>query len=92
MGEVAVHIRNDGGGDAGGFTVQLNNSATETVDGLNAGAYTTVVFITSARRENVAVVDAGSSIDESDESNNTAETFIPVPTFVPPTPTCTPSR
>ena len=90
--EVTARVGNVGGGDAGSFTVQLNNAATETVDGLKAGAYTTVVFSTSARSEHIAVVDAGSSIDESDESNNTAETFIPVPTLVPPAPTCTPSR
>ena len=91
VGEVTAHVRNVGGGDAGSFTVQLNNYATETVDGLKAGAYTTVVVSTSARSKNVAVVDAGSSIDESDESNNTAVTFIPVPTIAP-LPTCTPSR
>ena len=89
VGEVTAHVRNVGNGDAGGFTVQLNDSATETVDGLKAGADTAVVFSTSARSENVAVVDAGSSIDESDESNNTAEAFIPVPTIAP-LPTCTP--
>ena len=89
VGEVTAHVRNVGGGDAGSFTVQLNNFNTETVDGLKAGASTTVVLSESARSENVAVVDAGSSIDESDESNNTAEAFIPVPTIAPP-PTCTP--
>ena len=89
VGEVTAHVRNVGNGDAGGFTVQLNNAATETVDGLKAGASTTVVFSTSARSENVAVVDAGSSIDESDESNNTAEAFIPVPSIAP-LQTCTP--
>jgi hypothetical protein len=89
VGEVTAHVRNVGNGDAGGFTVQLNNAATETVDGLKAGSSVTLVFSTSARSENVAVVDAGSSIDESDESNNTAEAFIPVPTIVP-LPTCTP--
>ena len=89
VSEITAHVRNVGGGDAGGFTVQLNNAATETVDGLKAGASTTVVFSTSARSENVAVVDASSSIDESDESNNTAEAFIPVPTITP-LPTCTP--
>ena len=86
-----LHVRSVGGGDAGSFTVQLNNFTRETVDGLKAGASMTVVLSESARSENVAVVDAGSSIDESDESNNTAQTFIPVPTLVPP-PTCTPSR
>ena len=89
VGEVTAHVRNVGGGDAGSFTVQLNNFNTETVDGLKAGASTTVVLSESARSENVAVVDAGSSIDEGDESNNTAEAFIPVPTIAPP-PTCTP--
>ena len=92
VGEVTARVGNVGGGDAGSFTVQLNNAVTETVDGLKAGAYKTVVFSTSARSEHVAVVDADSSIDESDESNNTAETFIPVPTLVPPAPTCTPTR
>ena len=91
VSEITAHVRNVGGGDAGSFTVQLNNFTTETVDGLKAGASMTVVLSESARSENVAVVDAGSSIDESDESNNTAQTFIPVPTLVPP-PTCTPSR
>ncbi len=87
--EVTVHVRNIGDGDAGSFTVQPNNAAAWTVDGLKAGASTTVVFSVSARSEHGAVVDAGSSIDESDESNNTAKTSIPVPTLVPP-PTCTP--
>ena len=89
IGEITARIRNVGGGDAGSFTVQLNNAVTETVDGLNAGASATVVVSTSARSENVAIVDPDSSIDEADESNNTAQTFIPIPTLVPP-PTCTP--
>ena len=84
VSEITAHVRNVGDGDAGSFT-------TETVDGLKAGVSMTVVLSESARSENVAVVDAGSSIDESDESNSTAQTFIPVPTLVPP-PTCTPSR
>ena len=90
VGEITAHVRNIGGGDAGSFTVRLNNAVTETVDGLKAGSNTTLVVSTRLRSENVAVVDAGSSIDESDESNNTAETFMPVPTLVPPAPTCTP--
>ena len=89
IGELTVRIGNVGGGDAGSFTVQLNNNVTEPVDGLRAGASATMVVSTSLRSENVAVVDAGSSIDEADESNNTAATIIPVPTIVPP-PTCTP--
>ena len=90
VGEITAHVRNIGGGDAGSFTVRLNNAVTEMVDGLRAGASATLVVSTSLRSENVASVDADSSIDESDESNNTAETFIPVPTLVPPAPTCTP--
>ena len=89
VGEVTARVGNVGGGDAGSFTVQLNNAVTEMVDGLRAGASATLVVSTSLRSENVAVVDADSSIDESDESNNTAETFMPLPTIVPP-PTCTP--
>ena len=92
VGEVTARVRNVGGGDAGSFTVQLNNAVTETVDGLKAGASAKLVISTSLRSEYVAVVDAGSSIDESNESNNTAETSIMVPTLVPPAPTCTPSR
>ncbi len=91
IGEITARVSNVGGGGAGSFTVQLNEAVTETVDGLRAGASATLVVSTSLRSENVAVVDAGSSIDESDESNNTAETFLPVPTIVP-LPTCTPSR
>ena len=90
--EVTAHVRNVGNGDAGSFTVQLNqlsNAAPQTVDGLKAGSSVTLVFSTNPRSEIVAVVDAGSSIDESDESNNTAEAFIPVPTIAP-WPTCTP--
>ena len=74
----------------GKFTVQLNNGATEIVDVLKAGARTTLVFTTWAGSEHIAVVDADFSIEESDETNNTVETFIAVPTLVPP-PTCTPS-
>ena len=92
IGEITARVSNVGVGDAGSFTVQLNNAVTEMVDALRAGASATLVVSTSLRSENVAVVDADSSIDESDESNNTAETFIPVPTLVPPAPTCTPSR
>ena len=91
IGEITARVSNVGGGDAGSFTVQLNEAVTETVDGLRAGASATLVVSTSLRSENVAVVDAGSSIDESDESNNIAETFLPVPTIVP-LATCTPSR
>ena len=90
VSEITAYVRNVGGGDAGSFMIQLNDEVTETVDGLKAGAGATVVVTTSARSENVAVVDAGSSIDESDESNNTAKTSIPLPTIVPPAPTCTP--
>ena len=89
VSEVTAHIRNVGSGDAGSFTVQLNDAATEAVDGLKAGASTTTVFSASVRSEHVAVVDAGSSISESDESNNTAQTFMLVPTIAP-SPTCTP--
>ena len=92
IGEITAHFSNVGRGDAGSFTVQLNNAVTETVDGLKAGASATVVVSTSIRIENLAVVDAASSVDESDESNNTAESFLPVPTLVPPGPTCTPSH
>ena len=90
VGEVTARVSNVGGGDAGSFTVQLNNAVTEMVNGLRAGASATLVVSTSLRSENVAVVDADSSIDESDESNNIAEIFMPVPTLVPPAPTCTP--
>ena len=87
--EITAHVRNVGGGDAGSFTVRLNDAVTVTVDGLKAGASTTVVVSMSARSKYVAVVDADSSIEESDESNNTTETLIPIPTVVP-LPTCTP--
>ena len=90
VAEVTVHVRNVGGGDAGSFTVRLNNSATEIVDVLKAGEHATLVFTTWAGSEHIAVVDADFFIEESDESNNTVETFIAVPTLVPP-PTCTPS-
>lgn len=90
VGELTVRIGNVGGGDAGSFTVLLNNVITETVDGLRAGASAMIVVSTTLRSDNVAVVDADSSIDESDESNNSAETFILIPTLVPPAPTCTP--
>ena len=92
VGEVTARVRNVGGGDAGSFTIQLSNAVTETVDGLKAGASAKLVISTSLRSEYVAVVDAGSSIDESNESNNTAETLLVAPTLVPPAPTCTPSR
>jgi len=90
VGEIIARIGNAGGGDAGSFTVRLNDAVTEMVDGLDSGASATVVVSTSLRSENVAVVDASSTIDESDESNNTAKTFILVPTLVPIAPTCTP--
>ena len=90
LAEITAHVRNVGGGHAGNFTVQVNNAVTEIVDGLKAGAYTDVVFSTRPRSEYVAVVNAGSLIDESDESNNTSETFVEIPTLVPPAPTCTP--
>ena len=87
IGEITARIRNVGGGDAGSFTVQVNNAVVETVDGLKAGASTTLVVSTSAWSVYVAVVDPDSSIDELDESNNTAQTLLPVPTLWPP-PTC----
>ena len=90
VSEFTVHVRNVGGGDAGSFTVRLNNADTITLDGLKAGEDATLVVPGAARSENLAVVDADLSVDESDESNNTSETFIPVPTLVPPAPTCTP--
>ena len=89
--EATVHVRNVGSGDAGSFTVRLNNDATEIVDVLKAGAHTTLLFSTWASSEHIAMVDADFSIEESDESNNTVETFLLVPTLVPPAPTCKPS-
>ena len=89
--EATVHVRNVGSGDAGSFTVRLNDDATEAVDVLKAGAHTTLLFSTRAGSEHIAVVDADFSIEESDEFNNTVETFIPVPALVLPAPTCTPS-
>ena len=68
----------------------MNNAETEMVDGLEAGAYTAAMFSMGPRSNHVAVVDAGSFTDESDESNNTAETFMEIPALFPPGPTCTP--
>ena len=44
VAEITAHVRNVGGKHAGSFVVQVNNAETETVDGLEAGAYIAVVF------------------------------------------------
>ena len=86
--EVTVEVENVGDADAGTFVVELNGYIRETVKGLQAKESIRVV-LSGGQSTNRVVVDANSEIKESNESNNTAEVWIAVPTLEPP-PTCTP--
>ncbi|HRQ39644.1 MAG TPA: CARDB domain-containing protein [Chloroflexota bacterium] len=85
-----VWVTNMGNAPAGSFVVEVNNVWQQTVDGLAAGEEISLVF-GGALGPVTAVADATNLIAESNESNNSFSTILPVPTLPPPcTPTPTP--
>jgi len=85
-----VWVANMGNAPAGSFVVEVNNVWQQTVDGLAAGEEISLVF-GGALGPVTAVADATNLIAESNESNNSFSTILPVPTLPPPcTPTPTP--
>ena len=83
---VRIQIANNGQAAASGFQVRVNN-AVQQVDGLGIGQ-TATLFFTGAGNPVDAMADSASAIAESDESNNTRNEMVPIPTA--PTP-CTPT-
>jgi hypothetical protein len=84
---VRVSIRNNGGGDAGPFVVDVNG-AQQTVAGLPSGQTTSLWFPGYAySSENTVIVDATHQVQESNKDNNTVSQTLPIPTLPP---TCTP--
>lgn len=86
---VRVWLKNAGQGDAGGFTVEVNGLRQDVPAGLPAGERLSLWFsgyIHSA--ENMIVIDTDGVVNESDETNNSFNQRLPIPTLPPP---CTPS-
>jgi len=84
---VRISIRNNGGGDAGPFVVDVNG-VQQTVAGLLAGQTTSLWFPGYAyASENRVIVDATNQVQESNKENNTVSQMVPIPTLPP---TCTP--
>ncbi len=86
-----VWVANIGNAPAGSFVVEVNNTWQQTVEELAAGEQLSLVF-GGALGPVTAVADATNLLEESDESNNSFSTILPVPTQPPPcTPTPTPA-
>jgi len=98
-----VGIQNTGTSNAGAFQLALANptsSISQTVSGLTAGQFLTVVFVMNGYPL-TATVDSTNMVIESNEINNSRSTFrlpgTPAPTATgtwtppPPFPTCTPT-
>lgn len=90
-----ANIANSGNDNAGSFTVEINSVQT-TINGLAAGASTSVwVPGYLSGQPTVAIADVLNTVTESDENNNVFSGFVPVPTPPPPcdtpTPTITPT-
>jgi photosystem II stability/assembly factor-like uncharacterized protein len=90
---VRVVIQNNSQAAAGGFVVRVNN-VDQTVNGLGAGA-TTTVFFQGTNNPVTAIVDLTNTVVESAEQNNSRTEMLPVPTpplpCNTPTPTATPT-
>ena len=86
----SVVVRNDGSVTSGPFVVEINGVAHDAAAGLGGlnSAVLQVTGITSG--ENTVVVDVGSQVEESDESNNTTKIIVVLPPL-PPIPVCTPT-
>lgn len=85
---VRVWIRNTGQAAAGSFVVRVN-SMDQTVNGLNAGETSALFFPTTLNPVTI-MLDANSTVAESNETNNTQSEMIAVPT--PPLPCVTPGQ
>jgi hypothetical protein len=85
---VRVLIANVGDAAAGSFQVEVNG-ARQNVSGLSSGQSLWLWFEGYRNMQtNMAVVDIGDQVQESDERNNQSSQMLPVPT---PMPTCTQS-
>ncbi|MBX3059612.1 MAG: hypothetical protein KF770_24435 [Anaerolineae bacterium] len=85
-----VWVQNVGTAATGSFVVEVNGGQQQTVPGLAAGEETSLVF-GGVLGQVTAVADATNQITESNESNNSFSTILPIPTQPPPcTPTPTP--
>jgi hypothetical protein len=79
-----VCVRNQGEGDAGAFDVTAGD-VTWAVEGLAAGEE---ICVSEIGAFSAAVVDINRQVDETDETNNTVDIYVP--TLTPP-PLCTPA-
>lgn len=82
-----VWVQNVGNAPAGPFVIDVNNGNQQTVDGLAVGEEMSLVF-GGVLGSVTAVADATNLVEESDESNNSFSTILPIPTQPPP---CTPT-
>ena len=83
-----VVVANNGTFDVGPFVVQLSSFNQQTVPGLAAGEQTSILFSGIFLGPTTVVADPDNLIAESDETNNSLSTTIPIPTQPP---ACTPT-
>ncbi len=84
-----VWFANIGDAAVGPFVVEANSAQQTVADGLDAGATAGVWFPDyQYGDENIAIVDATSLVNESNETNNRRSEHVPVPTLPS---TCTPT-
>ncbi len=86
-----VYVGNVGGSAAGPFVVEANGLRQTVVEGLAAGATTSLWFERYVYLgNNTVTVDATDLVEESDEANNQRSELVAIPTL-PPTCTATPT-
>jgi photosystem II stability/assembly factor-like uncharacterized protein/uncharacterized protein YraI len=84
-----VWVVNNGGTGAGSFLVTVNN-ASQSVSGLAAGE-TKALFFPGFTNPVSAIVDSGSAVTESNETNNARNEMVAVPTAPLPCASATPT-
>ncbi len=88
---VTVRFTNEGNAGAGMFVVEVNGHQQVVSGGLSSGATSSLWFPNYVYPgDNTATVDATGLVPESDETNNSLTSGIPIPTL-PPTCTLTPT-
>ncbi|MEZ4867554.1 MAG: C13 family peptidase [Caldilineaceae bacterium] len=85
---IHVTVQNIGNANAGAFVVEVNGIRQTVNGGLAQGAIVTLWFAGYSGNNNSAIVDITGLVAESNESNNTLDQFLPLPTLPP---TCTPT-
>ncbi len=86
-----VVVRNHGAGDAGVFTVQMNDKRSTVHEGLEAGEWVDVEFDVNVPGSYSAIVDVDDQVIESIERDNEAVPREVFPLTGTPIPACTPT-